>query len=226
MSIFEQEKIQLTLLGRLTEEVEIAIITPIESAFKKFCSSLFAEEIYTSCFFKNALFRTSNGINGIIVNIPQGMCSQDIMYAFEGVQVLFYGYAGSLKKEILVGTVLEVEMAIESVRNQFALNTISDFKRVRGGYSPCMLGDIALKYQELALKAGCHVVEMEIIACARAAIKNCNKFSAFVVVSDILQVIDFWNLDENAMTLFKRGKNKLLSYIINYVNKGDFLLKQ
>ncbi len=219
MYIFYKEKICLTLLGCLTKEVRIAIITPIDSAFRKLKLFLHAEDERISCFFKNSFFYTINGTKGIIVHIPQGRCSQDVMYVFEGIQVVFFGYAGSLNKEVDIGAILEVKMAIESSINQFILNSISDFRQVKVGYSPCMLGDIAVEYRKLASMLGCDIVEMEIVACARAAIKTNNMFSAFVVVSDIPEVEDFWNLNNKVRSVFKKGKDKLIDYIVDYIKE-------
>ena len=219
MKKLNEEKIRLALLGRLPIGVKVAIITPIESIFDKFCYLLSSGEVNEKCFFKNAYFQTIKGTNGIIVHIPQGRCAQDVMYAFDGIQVLFLGYAGSLYSTILVGTVLEVEMAIESEKNQYELNMISDLKRVKGGYSPCMLGDVAYQYRKLAQDEGCHIVEMEIVECAKAAGKNQNLFSAFVVISDIPGIADFWNLTDDERILFNQRKSKLIRYIVNYVEK-------
>lgn len=218
MTDSKQEKIQQTLLGRLTKDIQIVIITPITSAFNKFNAMLQPTELHKGAFFHNSIFQTKNGVTGMIVRIPQGICSQDVLYAFSGVQVIFYGYAGSLFEDIAIGSILEVENAIDPTGNVFPLESVSTFDTVTCGYSPCLLGDTASRHCEQARSAGCHVVDMEVVYCACAAKINLNHFTAFLVVSDIPYSINFWELDENTKAHFKQKSGATIDYIVSYVN--------
>lgn len=154
----------------------------------------------------------------MIVIIPQGLSSQDVLYAFSGVKVIFYGYAGNLSENIAIGSILEVETAIDTTGKKYRLDTVGGFDVVVCGYSPCLLGDTASRHCEQARLAGCHVVDMEIVYCVRAAKINLNNFTAFIVVSDIPGSINFWDLNENTKAHFKHKSKSAIGYIISYVN--------
>ncbi len=218
MSDSKQEKIQQALLGRLTKDIQIVIITPIPSAVNKLNALLQSAEIHKDGFFYNSLFQTKNGLTGMIVGIPQGICSQDVLYAFSGVQVIFYGYAGSLYEDITIGSIYEVENTIDPLGNVLPLDTVGTFDTVTCGYSPCLLGVNASRHCEQARLAGCHVVDMEIVYCAHAAKINLNRFTAFLVVSDIPDSINFWELNENTKVHFKQKSEAAIDYIESYVN--------
>lgn len=216
MQAIDRNKIKKVLLGRDTDRVDLAIITPIKGAYKKFFELLNGYDSRTDCFFENALFDTNNGKRGVIVYIPQGRASQDVMFCFDKTHVLFYGYAGGMSDGLQIGSVLEVVQAIDQ-EEIFDLKRISDYENVIGGYAPCMLGNEAEDYQTKAKEDGCGIIEMEIAACSKASEKYNNSLSAFVVVSDIPGKIDFWTLGKEEYSIFKKKKNELINYMVDYV---------
>lgn len=216
-----QIKIQKTLLGRLTADIQVAVITPITSAFNKLNIKLQISETHNNGFFHNSCFQTENGLIGMLINIPQGISAQDVMYAFSDVDVIFYGYAGSLFKDIEIGSIVEVKKAINPDGIPFLLNVMGAYRNVICGYSPCLLGNMASHHCEKARLAGCQVVDMEIVYCANAAIQNMNHFTAQLVVSDIPGLINFWEVDEDIKAYFKQNCSAALNNIVlNLNSKG------
>lgn len=213
-----KQQIQKTLLGHVVNDLKFVIITPISSAFKKLKLILECTEIYKNGFFDNTDFKTQNGISGLLVLIPQGVSSQDIMYAFSDTHIIFFGYAGSLCKDIAIGTILEIETARLPDGQSISLEVFNSYNSVVCGYSPCLLGEIAFKYCEKAFVEKCHIVDMEICYCAYAAKVNHNKFTAMVVVSDIPNTINFWELCKYNKENFKQASNQALEYIATYIN--------
>jgi nucleoside phosphorylase len=212
----QKEKINMTLLGRKKCNVDIVIITPIHSAFIKFCDRLSAEDVKMNCFFENALFYQKNSKRGMVVFIPQGMSAQDVMFGFENVHVFFYGYAGGLEKNIEVGNIFEIARVCKS-SEEYDLLSMGWYKTVKGGYSPCMLGNVADRYQKRALLDNCNIVEMEIAGCAQAAKENNNLLSAFVVISDIPGKTNFWDLNDYEKKQFNMKKNELIDTLTERV---------
>ncbi len=213
-----QVKIQKTLLGRLTTDIKVVVITPIISAFNKFNSKLQISETHNNVFFHNSCFQTENGLTGMLISIPQGIGAQDVMYAFSNVDIIFYGYAGSLLKDIEIGSIVEVKTAIDHDGTLFPLNVTGAYRNVICGYSPCLLGNTASHHCEKARLAGCQVVDMETVYCAYAAIQNMNHFTAQLVVSDIPGSINFWELNEDAKAYFKQNCTAAIDNIVLYLN--------
>jgi nucleoside phosphorylase len=209
-----QSQIQKTLLGRLSNDIHVVVITPIISAFNKLKEKLNASEVNESGFFSNTCFQTKNGLTGMLVCIPQGIGAQDVMHAFSNVNVLFYGYAGSLVDDIKIGSIVEIGTAIDTEMTIFPLRYNGTYDQVICGYSPCLLGDIANRHCEQARLAGCQVIDMETVYCAYAATKNSNRFTAHLVISDIPGTINFWELTADDKAYFKK---KCASAIDNMV---------
>lgn len=219
--------INQTLISHISEEVEIVIITPILSAFKKLIDRLGCSEVVDCCFFHNAHFETQNGTKGIIIIIPQGIGAQDVMYALSDKDILFYGYAGSLTCKIPIGSIVEVNLALfvsEYDSGRYEVNTIGKNSNVVCGYSPCLLGDLASKHCENSRQAGCQVIDMETVFCARAALINNNRFYSNLVISDIPSTINFWELSDDLRVYFKRQCAEAIDNIVLYAksySKGD-----
>jgi hypothetical protein len=171
-------KIQKTLLGRLTTDIQVVVITPIISAFNKLNIKLQISETHNNSFFHNSCFQTKNGLTGMLINVPQGIGAQDVMYAFSDVDIIFYGYAGNLVEDIDIGSIIEVKAAINHDGILFPLNVTGAYRNVICGYSPCLLGNTASHHCEKARLAGCQVIDMEIVYCAHAAIQNMNHLTA------------------------------------------------
>lgn len=212
------DKVQKALLGRPTTDIRVAVITPIESAFNKLNERLQTYESHNDAFFQNSCFRAENGATGMLIHLPQGIGSQDVMYAFSDTNIIFYGYAGSLLTDVEIGSIVEVKTAIDSDGTQFPLNVTNTYKGAICGYSPCLLGKMASQYSGKARLAGCHVVDMETVYCANAAIQNSNNFTAWLVVSDIPGKMDFWELNEKTKTNFKKSCVTVIDNIVRYLN--------
>jgi hypothetical protein len=213
-----QLKIQKTLLGKLTTDLQIVVITPIISAFNKLNTKLQIFETHNNGFFHNSCFQTKNGLTGMLINIPQGIGAQDVMYTLSDVDVIFYGYAGSLLENIEIGTIVEVKTAIAPDGTQFPLNVTGTYDSVICGYSPCLLGNMSSHHCEKARLAGCQVMDMETVYCAYAAIQNMNRFTAQLVVSDIPGLINFWDLNKNVKVYFRKRCATAIDNIVLYLN--------
>ncbi|MCR5837215.1 MAG: hypothetical protein K6G88_11965 [Lachnospiraceae bacterium] len=213
-----EEQIQKVLFGHVGN-YEVVIITPIKSAFDKCVKSLCVEESFKDCFFENAKFETVKGRKGIIIYSPQGIASQDCICLFRNAEIIFFGYAGSLADDIVVGTKIEVDTVIDNETGNIVegLHCLrSDYTRAVCGYSPCMLGELADQYGEKARSKNGTIIDMETAYCATVALKNLCKFTSWVVVSDIPNTVNFWELSEDEMKLFKQAKNEVINDIIEY----------
>ena len=216
-----QIKIQKTLLGRLTNDIQVVVITPITSAFNKLSVKLQLFENHNNGFFHNYCFRTESGVVGMLINIPQGISAQDVMYAFSDVDIFFYGYAGGLVQDIDIGTIVEVKTAIDHDGIPLPLNVTGVHRNVICGYSSCLLGNMASYHCEKARLAGCHVVDMEVVSCAHAAIQNMNRFTAQLVISDIPGLKNFWELDKDTKASFKQNCIVAIDNIVLYLNSYE-----
>lgn len=214
----DKVKIQNILVGQETSNIDIVVITPIGTAFRKMCEILGIKENENKSFFKTACFENNRGTKGMIVHIPQGVGAQDIMYVFKGVDIIFYGYAGGLDESIPIGSIVEVDSAIGLDGEIIPVCQLGNYRRIKCGYSPCLLGRIATYYSEKARIKGCQVVDMETVYCAKAAIENNNRLKALLVISDIPGTMDFWNLNEETKFQFKKGKEEIIWNIILYLN--------
>ena len=188
------DRLQEALFARVVSTVEFAIVTPLPSAYDSLRNQLRAgAEPLTGCY-QNTLFSDRNGAGGLLVLVPQGKQAQDAIYAIPGRYVLFFGYAGGLTESVSPGTLLEVRVAKDEEGLSWPLACSNVFPQIDCGYSPCMLGELAKKHWANARLQGCTVVDMEIAACAQAAQRNDCRLTAWVMVTDIPERIEFWDL--------------------------------
>jgi len=218
MHFMDKHKIQKALLGHIIEGISVVIITPLKSAYVSLCAKLEAYEECLIGFYPNSYFRLENEMRGMIVLTPQGISSQDIIYAFSDIDVLFYGLGGSLIETITIGSIVEVSSAVSTNGVTSPLVETGKFKSVVCGYSPCLLGDEAARYCNEAVLAGCHVVDMEVVACASAAIKNSVRFTSWLVVSDIPGKINFYDLNDNLKSNLSQSRSLIISEIEAYID--------
>lgn len=148
---------------------------------------------------------------------PQGIASKDIVELFENTKILFFGLAGSLNPQLEIGTFVEIDTAING-KERVKLITTGNFLTVKCGYSPCLIGKMAKKYCEIARKRNCDVVDMETEICAKTAKENNNQFIALLLVSDIPEIINFWEIPENIKIKFAEGRKIAIDKIIDYTN--------
>lgn len=208
------DKIKEVMLGHLAQDIDIVIITPLKSTYNELKNRLDIVETFEKVFFENCIFKLNGQKRGLIVLSPQGIAAKDTVELFENTQILFFGLAGSLHQELEIGTFVEVETAIyndEDVR----LKTTHKYKTVKCGYSSCMLGEIADKHCKRARTQGCDVVDMEVAACAKTAIKNGDDFTALLLISDIPGIINFWEVPEEIKTNFANERKNAINIIIN-----------
>lgn len=213
-------EIKKTMLGCIPNDISIVIITPLQSTYKKIINLLTIEEINEKCFFDNCIFKiSSNNKKGMLVLAPQGIASKDIIELFENVDIFFFGLAGSLNREIRIGDFVEVQTAIDEEKNNIKLVVTNNYRTVKCGYSPCMLGTLAKKYCDLARNCNCDVVDMETVYCAKTAIEKNNRFTSLLLISDIPDIINFWELSEESRLALKENRKIALNKIIEYIEK-------
>lgn len=212
------DKIKEVMLGHLADNVEIVIITPLKSTFKNLKDRFEVEKIYKKAFFENCVFKIpNNSKKGIIILSPQGIAAKDIVELFESTKIIFFGLAGSLNPKLCVGSFVEVETAI-SRKEEVKLSITGNFMPVRCGYSPCLIGDMAKEHCDISRKQYCDVVDMETVICAKTAIKTKNQFRALLLISDIPEIINFWEVPEDMKMKLSECRKTAIDKIVNYVN--------
>ena len=212
------DNIKKVMLGHIANDIEVVIITPLKSTFRKLKEQLEIEEIYEKAFFENCVFKiTENSKKGIIILSPQGIAAKDIVELFENTKILFFGLAGSLNPRLEIGSFVEVETAING-KEKINLNTTGNFMTVQCGYSPCLIGKMAKEYCEISRKQNCDVVDMETVICAKVAIEKNNQFIALLLISDIPEIINFWEVPENMKIKLTEGRKIAIDKIVNYIN--------
>lgn len=211
------DNIKKVMLGHLANDVEVVIITPLKSTFRRLKERLGIEKIHDNAFFENGIFEIKKEKKGIVILSPQGIASKDIVELFENTKILFFGLAGSLNPKLEIGNFVEVDTAIYE-KEKIELTTTMNYMTVRCGYSPCLIGEIAKKYCEKARKQNCNVVDMETAVCAKTAIELNNKFVALLLISDIPEIINFWEVPENMKIKLAEGRKSAIDKIINYIN--------
>lgn len=70
----------------------------------------------------------------------------------------------------------------------------------------------------MSKKQKCDVVDMETVFCAKTAIETNNKFIALLLISDIPEIINFWELSENMKIELAESRKIAIDKIENYVN--------
>lgn len=207
------------MLGHLAKDITFVILTPLESSFNKLVERLYIEYTYNNVFFKNCVFKTEkNNKKGLLILSPQGIASKDIIELFSNINILFFGLAGSLNKQLQIGSFVEVERAINERKENITLVTTGKYKKVKCGYSPCLLGNVAEEYCNLARVTKCDVVDMETSCCAETALENSNKFISLLLISDIPNVTNFWELSEIEQKKLKEARLNAIDKIIEYID--------
>ncbi len=213
----EIDNIKKIMLGHFADDIELVIITPLKSTYRRLKERLDIKEIYENAFFENCIFNIKKFKKGILILSPQGIASKDIVELFENKKIVFFGLAGSLNSELPIGSFVEVDTAIYQ-NNSFELTTTKDFKKVKCGYSPCLLGEIAEEHCKNARNQNCNVVDMEVAVCTKTAIENNNQFLALLLISDIPGIISFWEVPEDMKIKFTEERRNAIDKIINYIN--------
>ena len=212
------DNIKKVMLGHLADNIEIVIITPLKSTFRKLKDRFKIEKIYEKAFFENCVFKIpNNSKKGIIILSPQGIAAKDILELFENTKIIFFGLAGSLNPKLYIGSFVEVETVI-SEKEEVKLSITGNFITVRCGYSPCLIGEIAKKHCDMLRKQKCDVVDMETVCCAKIAIKNNNQFIALLLISDIPEIINFWEVPEDMKIKLTESRRIAIDKIVNYVD--------
>lgn len=205
------ENIQEVFLGRKVKDVHFVVLTPLQNIYIDLFNMFNCEKEITNGFYRNAIFREDK--SGILICCSQGAAAQDIIYLFSNVQMIFFGYAGSLIEDISIGSVVEVAKIIDEAGEIYPLANQNMFNSVMGAYSPCFLGEMAKTACSLARQRGAVVVDMETVHCAKAAIINNNSFSACLLITDIPENTDVWSVDKKDTEKIKIGYNRALDVI-------------
>lgn len=212
-------EIRKVMLGHLASDVSVVIITPLKSTYKKLREKLIIEETYETAFFENCVVKVEgSNKKGLIVLSPQGVFSKDIIELFTNVDILFFGLAGSLNKKIKIGSFVEAKSAVFEKEN-INLITTGRHDIVKCGYSPCLIGKLAKKYCNLAKTMNCDVVDMETSYCAKTAIENNNRFTSLLLISDIPNVINFWEVSLEYQNQVKKSRAMAVDKTLNYINR-------
>lgn len=212
------DNIKEVMLGHIANNVEVVIITPLKSTYRSLKERFEIKEVYEKAFFENCVFKLKkNRRKGMIILSPQGIAAKDIVELFKNTKIIFFGLAGSLNPNLKIGSFVEVETAI-SQKEKFKLTTMGKLMTVRCGYSPCLIGKIAKEYCDMSKKQKCDVVDMETVFCAKTAIEANNKFIALLLISDIPEIINFWELSENMKIKLAESRKIAIDKIENYVN--------
>ena len=157
-------------------------------------------------------------MKGLIILSPQGIASQDVVELFCNTNILFFGLAGSLNTKYEIGSFVEVKNAVIEEKDDITLVTTGKYKMVKCGYSPCLIGALAKKYCNFAKFTNCDVVDMETAYCAKTAIKKNNKFTALLLVSDLPDVINFWEISDKIQNKLKECRLAAIDEILNYID--------
>lgn len=119
------DDIKKIMLGHLADDVELIIITPLKSTYRRLKERLDVKEKYENAFFENCIFDIKESRKGIVILSPQGIASKDIVELFKNTKIIFFGLAGSLNSELPIGSFVEVDTAIYQ-NNSFELTTTKD----------------------------------------------------------------------------------------------------
>ncbi len=217
-------RIRKIMLGHIPINISIVVVTPLPSTFYKLSEKLNIDEKYDNGFFENYIFRLpKKDKRGILILSPQGIASKDIIELFSNNNILFFGLAGSLNDKYTIGDFVEVEQVEDENGEITKTYTTENKKKVKCGYSPCLLGKIEKKYCDFARKENCDVVDMETVYCAKTAIERNNKFLSLLLISDLPKKINFWELSEIERNKLKKGRKDAINEIMNYIN---FFIKE
>lgn len=215
----EINKIREKMLGHFKYKFSLVIITPLKSTYRRLSERLNIKESYVNTFFENCVFRIKeNKKLGILVFSPQGIAAKDVIELFNDKDILFFGLAGSLSKKLKIGSFVEVENVVDEEEKEIKLVTTGEFDTVKCGYSPCLLGTIAKKHCDLARKMKCDVVDMETVYCAKTAVEKNNRFKSILLISDIPEMINFWEVSEQAQNELRECRILAVDKILNIID--------
>lgn len=212
------DEIKRVMLGHVPCNIKCVLITPLKSTFYKLKDTLNIEESFCNCFYENFYFKIEQLNKRVMVILsPQGISAKDIIELFNNTNIMFFGLAGSLNSKIKIGTMVEVECVLDENNNRINLATTGNYETVECGYSPCLLGNIAKKYCDFYRNNKCDIVDMETLYCAKTAIEHNNIFISLQLISDIPEIINFWELDENKRNEFKKARTESIHIIIEEI---------
>lgn len=213
------EEIKKIMLGHLADNIEVVVITPLKSTFHSLRCELNVEKLYDKAFFENCIFRIGKkNTKGLLILSPQGIGAKDVIELFKNTNILFFGLAGSLKPKLEIGSFVEVKSTVNEKGGVTEVYAGKNFENVTCGYSPCLLGKIAKEYYSLAKSLNCDVVDMETVYCAETAIEGNNIFASLLLISDIPEVTNFWQVSELEQRRIKDGRTKAINEIKKYIN--------
>ena len=213
-------KIQTVFLGRAVKGIHMAIITPIPHIYNDVYQLLKCEDEASNGFLRNAYFGNSK-TKGILICCSQGVAAQDAVVLFSDIQIFFIGYAGSLSKELTIGTPIEVKKVICNLSENYMLQTKSDFKKASIAYSPCFLGTTAMHAHYVARQYEAQCVDMETVHCAKAAYDCKNSLSSLLLITDMPNIVDVWYVDEQMKTRIDEGYHIILRQLHKLINNDQ-----
>lgn len=199
-----------TLFGFVPSQVDLLVITPLSSLFTQLHSVFHTKEHYFG-FYESYLITGNNNKMIMLTRIAQGIEGQDVCWIFQNTDILFLGYAGGLSDQIELGGVYEVESAVLPEGKTLFLSKRELFSGIKVGYSPAMIGRIVDEYCAAAGRKKCDAVDMETAYCAETSLGNRNSFAAFLLVTDIPGVRNFWELTEEEKRLIKEGERNMIN---------------
>ena len=218
---FDLSLVQSKIFGCDVKNVLFAVIIPIPSIYDTLRIRLSDSYVENINGFYRSTFIVESGKNiGLLICLPQGVQSQDVLYALPDVPMLFFGFAGGLRNSLTIGSVVEVSEAMEGSDINHGLIETKLFQSVRCGYSPCLLGDLASEHCERALSMNCDIVDMEIVFLARAAKRNNNQLTAWALITDMPGNVNFWETEDYHQENLDSGLNLAIKHIVDFVNKN------
>lgn len=188
------------------------IVTPLDSIYKRILNKYKDDACEYTAMYSNCIIKDKVHV----IKVPQGIQAQDAIIVCEDRTILFIGYAGGLDG-VKIGDVVGVETAILPSGKRFKLKISTEMKNTICGYSPALLGNVAVEHQRNAKLLGCNIVDMEIAYCS--SISDNNRFSAIVLITDLPGVCNFWELDECANDNIKNGKERLINIVYDHIDK-------
>ena len=203
------------MLGH-NKDLELVIITPSNTIYEGLKKNNNTFEEYKHNFFKNYYFKYKNAYINVILS-PQGLSTQDIICLFNNTTILFIGLAGALNNNLKIGQIVEVSKSVYD--EKINLRELNTFEKVTCGYSPCMLGELSKDFQDNARKNNCDVIDMETYYCARASLEFNNNFSSLLIITDIPNIINFWEISDDESRLINESKNIIIKNIETILEK-------
>lgn len=207
---------QRLFLGRTIGDISFAVVTPLYHAYRDLYLRSGCVKDYVDGFYYNADI-VNHRERGILICLPQGVASQDVMYLFRSTPILFFGFAGGMNSSVKIGDIVTVNEAITDTSNLLRLSPLSNLPVVRGAYSPCFLGKPAALCQNAALEKQADVVDMELVSCAEACAENGNSLQALLIITDLPGKTEAWMCTEIEQRKIAEAFQKALGIIVKEV---------